>query len=242
MLADQVENRINGQLSDGIEVDASIKAVIEFIEIHFPEFSEKVKGDITASEKAITDKLCKHFNRQAGSYPFHFHHENVEDHHSGKSPQTDIGTMSRAEQIIVEDRVYGEWDSYFSIEAKRLPTLGHNREKEYVIGHDKPNGGIERFKKGIHGRNLKYAAIIAYVQNKDFDYWYLQINDWIEELIKTSAGEWINEDKLIKSRTHPAMNLAKFESDNVRLPITAKPQKTRLFHFWVSLVDKTMVN
>lgn len=236
MLADQVENRINGQLSEGIEVDASVKVVIEFFEIYFPEFSEKVKGDITASERALTDKLCKFFNRKTGSYPFYFHHENVEDHSSGKSPQTDIGTISREERITVEDRVYGDWDSYFSIEAKRLPTQGYNREKEYVIGHDKPNGGMERFKKRIHGKNLKYAAIIAYVQKEDFDYWYLQINGWIEELIKTSSGEWINEDKLIKSGARPAMNLVKFVSDNILLPVTPKPQKTRLFHFWINLV------
>tara|TARA_R110002124_G_scaffold9336_3_gene47834 strand:+ start:303 stop:1031 length:729 start_codon:yes stop_codon:yes gene_type:complete len=238
MLADQVENRINGQLSDGIEVNASIKAVVEFIETHFPDFSEKIKGDITVSEKALTDKLCKYFNRQAGSYPFYFHHENVEDHSSGKSPQTDMGTLSREEQITVEDRVYGEWDSYFSIEAKRLPTLGHNREKEYIIGHDKPNGGMERFKKGIHGKNLKYAAIIAYVQKENFDYWFLQINGWIDDLVKISHGDWTEEDKLIKSGTNSTVKFAKFESDNISLPIAPQKQKTRLFHFWISLVDK----
>mgnify|MGYP003639893008 CR=1 FL=1 len=242
MLADQVEHSDNGQLTGGIEVDSSVKAVIEFIEIHFPRFSEKIKGDTTASEKAITDKLCKYFNRQAGSYPFQFHHENVEDHTSGKSPQTDMGTLSREEQITVDDRVYGEWDSYFSIEAKRLPTLGHNREKEYIIGYDKPNGGMERFKKGIHGKNLKYAAIIAYVQKENFDYWFLQINEWINDLVKISHGDWTDEDKLRKSGTHSTVKLARFESDNIRLPITPEPQKTRLFHFWISVVEKTEVD
>ena len=57
MLADRVENTGNGKLSSGVEFDASIKAVIEFIEINFPIFSDKVKGEITASEKALNDKV-----------------------------------------------------------------------------------------------------------------------------------------------------------------------------------------
>lgn len=237
MLADRIENIGSGELSEGVEIDGSIKAVVEFIEIHFPTFSEKVKGEITASEKALTDKLCKYFNRQVGSYPFHFKPENVEDHESGKSPQTDIGTISNKEQIVVNDTQYGEWDSFFSIEAKRLPTPGHNREKEYVIGHKKVNGGIERFKKRKHGKRLKYAAIIGYVQNENFDYWFLTINDWIEELIKTSKGEWIADDKLRKLTVQSSSQLAKFESDNIRLPAKSKTDKIKLLHFWITLIE-----
>lgn len=147
MLADSSQNIGGGRLTHGIEPDSSIKSVIEFIEIHFANFSQKVKGEIASSEKALTDKLCKFLNRKASKYPFFFHHENVENHASGMSPQTDIGTLFESERLIIGDRCYGEFDSFFSIEAKRLPTPGQNREKEYVIGHDKPCGGIERFKK-----------------------------------------------------------------------------------------------
>ncbi|WP_375579870.1 hypothetical protein ABWH96_01975 [Marivirga tractuosa] len=237
MLADRIENIGNGELSEGIEIDASIKAVMEFIEIHFSGFSEKVKGEITASEKALTDKLCKYFNRVTGSYPFYFHHENVEDHSSGMSPQIDIGTLSREEQINVGDRTYDEFDSFFSIEAKRLPTPGHNREREYVIGHDKSNGGIERFKKGIHGYGLRYSAIIGYVQKEDFDFWFLQINNWIDELIKTTKGEWIAEDKLKKLTVKTGTQIVKFESDNIRIPVKSFTDKIKLLHFWIMLED-----
>ncbi|MEO9968137.1 MAG: hypothetical protein ABJF11_20260 [Reichenbachiella sp.] len=239
MLADRVENISNGALSDGVEIDASVKAVIEFIDTHFSDFSKKVKGEISASEKALTDKLCKYFNRVAGSYPFYFHHENVEDHSSGKSPQIDIGTLSREEQITIGDKNYNEFDSFFSIEAKRLPTPGQNREREYLIGHDKANGGIERFKKGIHGKGLRYSAIIGYVQKEDFDFWFLQINDWIEELIRTSKGEWIADDKLTKRGVQTDKQLTKFESDNIRVPVKSGTDKIKLFHFWISLVDDT---
>ena len=236
MLADRIENIGNGELSEGVEIDASIKAVIEFIETHFSGFSEKIKGEITASEKALTDKLCKYFNRLAGSYPFYFHHENVEDPSSGKSAQTDMGTLSRDEQITVGDKNYDEFDSFFSIEAKRLPTPGHNREREYVIGHQKPKGAIERFKKGIHGENLNYAAVIGYVQNEDFDYWFLKVNGWIEELIKASPTAWMADDKLRKM-AESNDQLTKFESDNIRIPAKSSSDKIRLFHFWITLVN-----
>lgn len=125
---------------------------------------------------------------------------------------------------------------FFSIEAKRLPTPGQNREREYVIGHNKPNGAIERFKKGIHGKNLNYAAVIGYVQNEDFDYWFLKVNGWIEELIKASPTEWMADDKLRKI-AEPNDQLAKYESDNIRIPAKSSSDKIRLFHFWITLVD-----
>lgn len=51
----------------------------------------------------------------------------------------DMGTLSKKEKLIVAYRSYGEFDSFFSIEAKRLPTRGRNREKEYVIGQVRPS-------------------------------------------------------------------------------------------------------
>ena len=232
MLADSYQNISSGQLTHGIELDSSITSVIEFIEIHFSQFREKVKGEITTSEKSLTDKLCKYFNRNAGNYPFYFHHENVENPASGISPQTDIGTLSDNEKLVIGDRSYGEFDSFFSIEAKRLPTPGQNREKEYVVGQDRPSGGIERFKKGIHGKNLRHAAIIGYIQEEDTNHWYLKINNWIEELITSAPNFWKENDKLIKQETESS-GLDKFISKNFR----SKDNFVNLFHFWVSLVD-----
>lgn len=234
MLADTPQNISNGQLSHGVEANSSINSVVEFIEIHFPKFKEKVEGEISSSEKTLTDKLCKYFNRNVGNYPFYFHHENVENPVTGKSPQTDIGTLSYNEQITIGDRIYGEFDSFFSIEAKRLPTPGQNREKEYVIGYDKPCGGIERFKKGIHGKNLKHAAIIGYIQKENADYWFLKINGWIDEKISCCPNEWREEDKLKKEDT-VITGLSKFNSKNFRSEIDNQEEFISLFHFWIAL-------
>lgn len=113
MLADRIENIGNGELSEGVELDASIKVVIEFIETHFQDFSERIKGELAASEKALTDKLCIYFNRKANGYPFNFQHEKVEDYSTGQSAQVDIGTISENEQINVAGYDYSEWDSFF---------------------------------------------------------------------------------------------------------------------------------
>lgn len=234
MLADSSQNISSGMLTAGIEPESSIKSVIEFIELHFAGFSHKVKGELSTSEKSLTDRLCKYLNRNASAYPFFFQHENVENHTSGISPQTDIGTLSNNEQLTIGDRSYGENDSFFSIEAKRLPTPGQNREREYVIGHDKPSGGIERFKKRIHGKNLKYAAVIGYIQKENADYWFLQINDWIGELITSVPEEWNENDKLVKSQCDVA-NLNKFTSMNLK-EVTGEEEVIKLFHFWINLI------
>lgn len=240
MLADASQNISSGKLTHGVEMDSSIKSVVEFIEIHFTNFSKKVKGEITTSEKSLTDKLCKYFNRNAGKYPFYFHHENVENPDSGKSPQTDIGTLSEKKNLTIGDRNYGEFDSFFSIEAKRLPTPGHKREKEYVIGHIDSkgdrivNGGIERFKKRIHGKNLKYAAVVSYIQVENANYWFLKINNWIDELITSDPNLWKKDDKLIKQYTD-LIGLNKFISKNFRSEVNEQEEFINLFHFWIQL-------
>jgi len=234
MLADDTQNISGGQLTHGVELDSSIISVVEFIEVHFVKFRDKVKGEITTSEKSLTDKLCKYFNRNAGNYPFYFHHENVENPTSGISPQTDIGTLSDSEKLVIGDRSYGEFDSFFSIEAKRLPTPGQNREKEYVIGNDKPSGGVERFKKGIHGKNLRFAAIIGYIQEEDTSHWYLKINEWISELIISTPKLWKENDKLVKQDIEQK-GLDKFTSKNFRLEVDGEEDFIDLFHFWINL-------
>ena len=236
MLADVSQNNSSGRLTEGIEIDSSIMSVVDFIRNHFAEFSNKVKVEVSASEKALTDKLCKYFNRAATACPFFFQHENVENHASGISPQTDIGTLSESEQLIVGDRCYGEFDSFFSMEAKRLPTPGHNREKEYVIGYEKPCGGIERFKKEIHGKNLRFAAIIGYVQQEDVNHWFLKINEWIGELIISFPNEWKEDEKLIlKQKDNKGIS----ELFSRNLILTSKNQDSfiNLFHFWINLVE-----
>lgn len=171
---------------------------------------------------------------------FWFDKEYLEKPERGDSPAIDIGTITRLDSgTVVGSKTYGNDESFFSLEAKRLCNLGKKRSKEYLIGrfeNDKyvSTGGVERFKQQIHGRNLKYGAIIGYVQKHDFTHWYDVINSWIDQLIAKrlpSPVHWTLNDKLKKDCIKACT--ARFTSENSR-----QSDDIRLFHLWVSLSSK----
>jgi hypothetical protein len=170
--------------------------------------------------------------------PFLFDKEYMEDVEKGDSPQVDIGVISFENRgIFINSRYYSSRESFFSMEAKRLDKISKIREKEYVLGHFENGryidcGGVERFKKEIHGKGLQYAAMIGYVQKVDFEYWLHAINSWIDDLIAEkipSTVNWSKKDKLSALRKTP--ETAKFQSENSR-----KTGSIVLFHLWVNLV------
>ncbi|MBS1577410.1 MAG: hypothetical protein JST09_19085 [Bacteroidetes bacterium] len=239
MLSDSLLHIASGNISAGIQADDSINAVAEFIKRHFAEFAERNKKDVISNEKGLNQKLCIFLNQRIKAEPFFFHHEFMENEASGISPQVDIGTIYKPESVGTFDRQYNNDDSFFSMEAKRLPTVGANREKEYVIGYDSPCGAMERFKKGIHGSRLKYAAIIGYIQNETFDYWFLKINSWIEELaLNNNQILWAGGDKITKENTNSDVYL-ELSSINSRITEDKEIDKIKIFHFWINLIEKT---
>lgn len=238
MLSDSRPKGSVGNISAGIEPDDSIKAVIEFVKSLFQPFAEKNKRLFALNEKGLNQKLCVFLNQNIDAQPFFFHPDFMEDVESGISPQVDIGAIKKSENIGAFERQYNDSDdSFFSMEAKRLPTPGTNREREYVIGHDSPCGAIERFKKGIHGSRLKYAAIIGYIQDKDFNHWFLQINSWIEELAKENGQDLWSVDDKIKKTANGAANYQELQSINSRKVSGQTVEKINIFHFWINLVE-----
>jgi len=197
----------------------------DFIVLYFDQYS-----NIT-NETGITQELCSFFQSKINEHPFYFHHEDRTIPGSGQSPSVDFSVKTR--------EPFGEFknrQTVFCLEAKRLSTPGFGREKEYVIGHLDSNGrykscgGVERFKKQIHGNGLSHSAIIGYIQEYDFEYWFDKINKWIEELIQDDeqSVEWRKEDMLEKicfvdkiARLH---SRHKRNSDNIFL-----------YHFWIDL-------
>ena len=235
MLSEIEISSSGGSLSSGIEIDGSIKAVVTFIREHFKSFAKKYNSELEQNEKLITQQLCIYLNRKAKQQPFFFHSEFAEKVTSGNSPQVDIGVLSQLEEITISDKTYGEDECFFSIEAKRLPTPGANREKEYVVGHNSSSGGIERFKKSIHGPNLSHAAIIGYVQKETFNYWFLEVNNWINELAANKNGIWETADCLQKVDGSDSIYI-ELLSENSREARTGSRDKIKLFHFWINLI------
>ncbi len=237
MLADTYQAITSGKIK-GPEIVAPIITVVSCVEQVLIIFSEQYTDSNIKIEKGLTQKLIHLLTVYASKkyYPFYFQNEYMEDPERGDSPQVDIGVISTSKEgIIIGVKPY-EGESFFSIEAKRLAKLGSKRSKEYLVGRTEKNkynscGGVERFKQGIHGRGLPYGAIIGFVQEYDFDYWYGLLNSWIEDLIHKNIYSpviWHIRDKLkkdyIKSTT------AKFISITSR-----KNNFITLFHLWARL-------
>jgi hypothetical protein len=84
----------------------------------------------------------------------------------------------------------------FVVESKRLPVPNQRklREREYVLGH-KTNGGIERYKKEIHGKNLDECGMLGFIEKNTRSYWLNKINNWILELAMENP-EWNDNEQL----------------------------------------------
>ncbi len=242
MLSDEASKNRFGRLK-GPQINASILAVVAFVEKYLVEFSSQYSGSSITSEKVLTQKLSiiLNFYIQKEGFPFWFEREYIEKPERGDSPQVDMGIISSLEGgILIGSKCYSNRETFFSMEAKRLCKLSKTREKEYLVGRMekekyKECGGVERFKNEIHGRGLEYGAIIGYVQEYNFSYWHNTINSWIGALIAgtiDTSTKWTEKDKLSEEYKRPA--IAKFMSENSR--------KTGsiifLFHLWVNLVKK----
>ena len=207
MLSDDAGGKVIGRL-EGPKPDTSVLTVVAFIEKQLVEFSARYSDSSITNEKGLTQELCVllNFYVQKEGYPFWFEKEYMEEPKQGDSPQVDIGVISSREAgIVIGSKCYNR-ESFFSIEAKRLDKISKAREKEYLVGRIekgkyKDCGGVERFKKEIHGKGLRYAAIIGYVQAFAFDYWHNTINSWVDELIgeiMDSSVRWSEKDKLVE--------------------------------------------
>ena len=115
----------------------------------------------------------------------------------------------------------------FVIEAKRLPPTS---SQDYV------RTGIGRFKREEHGKEHDIAAMLGYIQDKDFEHWHKEVNSWIEVLIATpnENPRWMEQDKL---RSIRLADVGQYDSTHSRInenPIT-------LYHFWVPLFNVSEV-
>lgn len=238
MLSDLNSSARNGSLSFGLQPEGSIHAVVEFLRVALREFVKDKPDHKNLPEESINQLLCLYLNKKAQGYPFRFHSEFIENIRSGKSPKVDFGTVSNSDKLTVSDTIYSEEDSFFSLEAKRLPTPGSGREREYVKGSSKSNGGIERFKLGSHGSKLKHAAILGYVQKENFDHWYLVISTWIDELIKDkSEAIWDSSDKMKKDDVKSDEIVVELFSENSRHLKGKSQDIIKLYHFWINLLS-----
>ena len=241
LISDNISTSGSSGKLDGLGEHTSIAAVVNFVENCLPEFADRYKKSSIENEEGLNQILCMLLNAYAreNSYPFAFQSDYREEPESGNSFKPDFGAIpSSISGAIIESAYYPFDKSFFSLEAKRLYNTSGQREKEYLIGRKENGkyidcGGVERFKKGIHGRELHHCGMIGYVQKNDFEYWHRKINLWVDELIASnnnSTVQWTDKDKLIKKSV--CSTTAKYISNNSR----GNGNNITLYHLWVNFI------
>lgn len=226
------QENISSNIDSLPEIDTerrAIHSVITFLDKYLPSFPSAFR--LMTSSKAmehedlITQELCVYLERLArpnGIFMFQFQRKYP---HSTRS--SDIG--------IIEVENYNPTHPskvFFVIEAKRLPTPGSGREREYVEGN---HGGIERYKRGHHGKGLTDSAVIGYIQKHTCNHWFTQITSWINDLIRNSTASdilWDSSDLLIFE--HDFITTKKYYSKNTRI-VNSVSDSINLHHYLMEM-------
>ncbi len=185
--------------------------ILEILRNNLPKFSEDFVNvpvislnQNTNFENYISQELSFFLNNQENGYIF--------------------GFQAIGPDILVRQFGAGvHGPTLFLIEAKRLPPT---KRRDYVLT------GIRRFKMEEHGKQHDIAAMLGYVQDKNFNHWYDNINLWIEDLIADAAQKprWEQQDKLNKVGV---ASYGEYTSTHSRVkmgPIT-------LHHFWLNFCN-----
>jgi len=233
-------NSYNKPFFNNIDTNTYVNEVILFIEnklCHFPKFLknssvlQKISETIDG-EDLITENLCDFFTAHEKNYNYQFEKQ---DNYFFQFRNQSKGKGHRSNDCgIILANTMGSLGKILVVEAKRLPTPGTNREKEYVEGN---LGGIERFKKEVHSQEIScnLAIMIGYIQGENSSHWYKKVNEWINEQILKSSNpdiSWLNEDQLSLDKNFSSNNLiSKYNSIHSRI----KLEKIKLNHYWIDL-------
>jgi hypothetical protein len=200
--------------------------LIDFSVLAVDQFADKDEKLITESlvqflqDHALGQERSFQFVHQTSDGPKRQHSNDFQCRSCQKGQSTIIPLLDPSQNAILR------------FEAKRLTEgLGKGREKEYVIG-PKNGGGIERFKKGVHGGRDQAAAMIGYIQRYDAAHWHPKVNAWIDEQIAQSVDQdltWNEQDRLQLQGTFS--QVTEFNSTSARMQGTP----ISLSHFWLQL-------
>ncbi len=224
MQADLYKEEKNKPIFRSIQPNTSIINLLNFIEIHAELFS-KLYSDSSFNEKQLNQELEIILNNTSSHlglpYTFKGNYIDIYTQMSDKKREVDLAVIFNENKQNTK--------AFFVFEMKRLPAPPpSNREQEYLIGD---LGGIERFKKELHGRSLKFVGMIGYIQNHNFQYWFNQINKWILGLSKIKNVNDVYWDKSeILCKIQVSSKTARYISFNL-----GKSKYFKIFHIWLKI-------
>ncbi len=223
----------HGRISRGIPADTAALQTLEFIQRNLAAWRDDPHRPSTERERDLNSQLCKYLNVAARRSDFamvHFHHEEPQ----GSQHSADI-SANPLDAGWIEGRQYTKYDPVLVLEGKRLPTPGSGRAREYVASAsgDKPMGGVQRFKLGLHGAAVSIAGMIAYIQEETCYYWFAKVNRWINELASSTESHWSSNDQLRSFVPDPGTRISRCESEHSRT--SGVSSSVRLTHLWVEM-------
>ncbi len=152
-----------GRITSGVSVDAAALKTLDFIAVHLAAWRDDPDRPSAQRERDLNSQLCKFLNVAARKSDFgmvHFHHEEPQ----GIRHSADF-SANPSDEGLIEGRQYTIYEPILVMEGKRLPTPGSGREREYLASPvgEKPGGGVQRFKLGLHGARLSRAGLVGYL-------------------------------------------------------------------------------
>jgi hypothetical protein len=205
---------------------------LDFVASELSSWRDDPDRPAEESEERLNAQLCKYLNVAASlRFPMVlFSHEEKQtgtrrvDFAANPSVATFVGRTYRT--------IY---DPFLVFEGKRLPAPSKAREREYVSGGTAYSGGIQRFKRGLHGATVEQAAMVGYVQDDGFTQWLTRINSWIsDEVAQPSAQDetWSVHEHLAFLPQEPQATTAQARSKHSRTG-SILCSEIQLRHLWV---------
>jgi hypothetical protein len=210
-----------------------IEKTIIFVYDHLNKWRDNSNWSNKESEKKLNADLVKKMSGYARSeeFPANFFHEELQ----GKRHSVDIVACHFSKSF----ENYSDAVTVF--ECKRLTTdIGKERVDEYVTGHEKTGGGIQRFKLEVHGKEHEIVGMIGYVQTGTCPEWLNTINTCIDGLCgkpDENSLSWTRDER-INTVEHDDKN-GKYYGKSLHQRKT-KPNIT-IHHLWVNMQEQNIV-
>ncbi len=237
MLAETTTTVSSGGIDRDIHLPATAKReIVAFIADELPRWRDHPDRPAASAETILTEHLCDHLNSAAYDSTawshVQFRTETVDELRGGR--KIDLSAKPRAAALVIEGRRHSQFDALFPVECKRLPTpkVSGRDEREYVITEPGTTGGIQRFKLGYHGAAHTFAAMIAYVQERECAHWLVQVNAWICDLAGKADSAWSETDCLHSQSADTATGIFTHVSRHARMGTLAPCE---LQHLWVKM-------